>query len=102
MTQRYLKLSEVVRRVGIDARVVELLESEALIHPTHTLDDDVVVSADDADRIRLARILTEELDVNLAGVEVILHMREEMVALQQQFDEILAVLVQELRRRLQP
>ena len=100
MTQRYLKLADVMRRLGVDTRLVEILEAESLIHPKHTLEDDVIISTEDAERLRVIRILTEEMEVNLAGAEVILHMREEMLAMQQQFDEILATLVAELRQRL--
>ncbi|HUI28197.1 MAG TPA: chaperone modulator CbpM [Candidatus Kryptonia bacterium] len=102
MSQRYLKLADVAQRLGIKTDWLETLEAEALIHPKHTLEDDVVISTDDAERIRIIRILTEEMDVNLAGAEVILHMREDMLAMQEQFDEILATLVTELRQRLKP
>lgn len=100
MSQRYLKLSEVMQRLGVDPQWLETLEAEALIHPKHTLEDDVVISAEDAERIRVIHVLTEEMDVNLAGAEVIVHMREDMLAMQRQFDDILATLVAELRQRL--
>ncbi len=48
----------------------------------------------------LIRVLVRELDVNLAGVEVILHMREDLFSMQRQFDEILRSLVEEMRRRV--
>jgi MerR family transcriptional regulator/heat shock protein HspR len=41
-----------------------------------------------------------DLDVNLAGVEVILHMRDELLSMHTQFDEVLRSLVQELRKRV--
>jgi MerR family transcriptional regulator/heat shock protein HspR len=40
-----------------------------------------------------------EMDVNLPGVEVILHMREDLFSMHKQFDEILRALVEELRNR---
>ena len=40
------------------------------------------------------------MDVNLAGAGVILHLREDLRAMQRQFDEILRTLVDELRQRL--
>jgi hypothetical protein len=39
----------------------------------------------------------EEMGVNLEGAEVALHMREQMIAMQRQFNEILRL----LRRQLQ-
>ena len=50
--------------------------------------------------MRLVMMLTSELDVNLPGVEVIMHMRDSMLAMQHQFAEILDALVDEMRRRL--
>jgi MerR family transcriptional regulator/heat shock protein HspR len=57
--------------------------------------------AEDVERVRLALLLTSELDVNLPGVEVIMHMRESMLAMQRQFTEILDTLVAEIRRQQQ-
>jgi hypothetical protein len=38
--------------------------------------------------------------VNLPGVEVIMHMRESMLAMQRQFSDVLDALVEEMRRHL--
>ena len=100
MTERYLKLAEAMELLGVDQEMFQMLEAEDLIHLKRTLDQDVLISAEDVDRVRVVRVLIEELDVNLAGVEVILHMREDMLAMRYQFDEILTTLVKELRERL--
>ena len=47
---------------------------------------------------RVARVLLRDLDVNLAGVEVILRMRTEMLALRAQFTEVLTNLRREVER----
>jgi MerR family transcriptional regulator/heat shock protein HspR len=100
MTARYVKLVEVIEQLGVDRDWLRTLEVEEFIHPKRSLDDDEVLSIEDVERIRVVRLLTEEMDINLAGAEVILHMRETMRAMQTQFDEILATLVAELRERL--
>jgi MerR family transcriptional regulator/heat shock protein HspR len=41
------------------------------------------------------------MDVNLPGVEVIINMRESILAMQRQFEDILDALVKEMRRHLQ-
>jgi len=99
---RYLRLAEVMRQLQVDAEFLRSLEAEDLVHPKRTSENDLVVSAEDAERVRLARMLMRELEVNLAGVEVIMHMRESMVSMQQQFSEILEELAEELRRRARP
>jgi len=53
---------------------------------------------DQVDRVRVAHLLIEEMGVNLEGAEVALHMREQMIAMQRQFNEILRLLGRELKR----
>jgi MerR HTH family regulatory protein len=95
---RYLRLSEIAERYGIGRDELEILAREQLIEIKHTLDKEPVVSCDDVDKARLATVLMNELDVNLAGAEVIVHMREEMLAMQRQFGRILETLIEEIRR----
>jgi DNA-binding transcriptional MerR regulator len=97
---RYLKVSEVLTELHVDLEFLHKLEAGDLIHPKRTSEGDVVISSDDAERIRLAVLLTDELEVNLPGVEVVMHMRDAMLATQQQFADILDALVDELRRQL--
>jgi MerR family transcriptional regulator, heat shock protein HspR len=96
---RYVKLQEVCTTLQVDSDLLNLLLGEGLIEVKHTLEDDVVISFEDAERLRVAAMLLREMEVNLAGVEIILHMREELVAMQQQFHQILETLAEELRRR---
>ncbi len=101
MTVHYVRLAEVCARYAIDETLLRLVQEEGLIEVKHTLDDEPVLTPAQAERLRLIAVLTRDLEVNLAGVEVILHMHEDLCALQQQFDEILRALVGEVRRRVQ-
>lgn len=95
---KYLRIEEVARLYGVSRDDLERLEREQLIEIKRTLEDETVVSTEDADKARLVKLLVEELDVNLAGAEVILHMRSDMIAMQRQFGKILETLVSELRQ----
>ena len=95
---RYLRLSDIAERYGIGRDELEILAREQLIEIKHTLEEEAIVSCNDVDKARLARVLMNELDVNLAGAEVIVHMREEMLAMQRQFGKILEMLIEEIRR----
>ena len=97
---QYFKLSQIRTELEIDESLLETLATEELINLKHTLDGEIVLSAPEVDRLRLILLLMRELDVNLPGVEVILHMREDLVSLHQQFDEVLRSLVDELRKRI--
>ena len=100
MASKYLPLAEAAARLGCSADFIEALEREGLIVLKRTLDDVLVISADGLERVRFIALLTEELEVNLPGAEVILHMRDDMIAIQRQFEEILASLVDEVKRGL--
>ena len=95
---KYVRLSEISAQYGIDRNALEGLAREEFIEIKYTLDEEPVVSNDDVDRARLAMVLMNELEVNLAGAEVIMHMRDEMLAMQRQFGKILETLIEEIRR----
>jgi MerR family transcriptional regulator/heat shock protein HspR len=100
MAARYIRVAEVRGVLGIDDAFLRDVCEEGLVEIKRTAEDEPVVSVDDAERLRLITVLMRELDVNLAGAEVILHMREDLCSMQRQFDEILRTLVEELRRRM--
>jgi hypothetical protein len=95
---KYVRLSEIAAQYGIDRNALEGLAREEFIEIKYTLDEEPVVSNDDVDRARLAIVLMNELEVNLAGAEVIMHMRDEILAMQRQFGKILETLIEEIRR----
>ena len=102
MTARYLRLADVCDQLAIDETFLGEVCAEGLVELKHTADRESLISAEDAERLRLISVLIREMDVNLAGAEVILHMRDDLCAMQRQFDEILRALVEELRRRIAP
>ena len=55
-------------------------------------------SPDQVDRIRIANLLIQEMGVNLEGAEVVLNMREQMIAMQRQFNEVLRLIGDEIKR----
>jgi MerR family transcriptional regulator/heat shock protein HspR len=101
MTAKYVRVREVCLQLEIDDQTLSAWVDEGLVDLRPApMADEPLVSAEDADRMRLIALLMREMDVNLAGVEVILHMREEFLAMQRQFDEVLHALVGELRDRI--
>lgn len=98
---RYVKVSEVCVDLGIGDDLLELLRGEGLIEVKHSLEDEALLSVEEAEKLRVITVLMREMDVNLAGVEVILHMRDDLRSMRAQFDEILRAMVEEMRRRIQ-
>ena len=97
---RYLKVSEVCVELNVAEDFLGTLCAEGLIEVKHSLEDEPLLSAEEAEKLRVITVLVREMDVNLAGVEVILRMREDLVSMHRQFDEILHALVAELRKRM--
>jgi MerR family transcriptional regulator/heat shock protein HspR len=97
MPRKFLRITEVTKLYGVDMKFVKRLEQENIISPI-VRRSEKYYPLDQVDRIRVARLLIEEMGVNLAGAEVALHMREQMVAMQRQFNEILRRVGRELKR----
>lgn len=97
MPRKFLRITEVVKICGVDEEFVIRLEKEKVIYPI-VRRSRKLYPLDQVDRVRVARLLIEEMGVNLEGAEVALHMREQMIAMQRQFNELLRLLGRELKR----
>jgi MerR family transcriptional regulator, heat shock protein HspR len=97
MARKYLRITEVTRICGVDSKFVIRLERENVIAPI-VRRSQKLYPLDQVDRVRVARLLIEEMGVNLEGAEVALNMREQMIAMQRQFNEILRLLRRELKK----
>ncbi|MGH7873502.1 MAG: chaperone modulator CbpM [Candidatus Binatia bacterium] len=98
MPRKYLRITEIIRICGVDINFVKRLERENVISPILRRSEKLY-PLDQVDRVRVARLLMEEMGVNLEGAEVALHMREQMIAMQRQFNEILRLLGRELKKK---
>ena len=97
MPRKYLRITEVTKICGVDVRFVKRLEQEKVIYPI-VRRSVKFYPLDQVDRVRVARLLIEEMVFNLAGAEVALNMREQMIAMQRQFNEILRLLGREWKK----
>ena len=86
MTRKNLRIHEVIEICGVDEKFVLLLEKEEVIRPIIQRKQKMY-PLDQVDRVRVAHVLYREMQVNLEGVEVALHMREQMIAMQRAFEK---------------
>ena len=94
-------VSEVIEFFQIEERFVADLEEEDVIRPIYREGQAVrLFAADELEKLRLAKILVEEMGVNLAGVEVVLRMRQNLIEMRAQFDAILEDVAERLRKTL--
>jgi MerR family transcriptional regulator/heat shock protein HspR len=80
---RFVSLEAVSIRTGVTTRRVRYLERAGLIDPAESDQHLRLYSEETIERINTIERLTNDLGVNLAGVEVILNMREQIIALRQ-------------------
>lgn len=92
-------ISAVAEQYAIHPQTLRLYEREGLLAPSRSEGNTRLYTDDDLERLEVILKLTRELGVNLAGVEIILNMREKMEAMQKQIESFVETLNQELSQR---
>jgi len=100
---RLFMISVVSEMLGIHPQTLRLYEREGFIKPKRSGGNTRLYSEEDVEKLEMILRLTRELGVNLAGVEVILSMREKMEQMQREMEdtivELRTELAHEIRRR---
>src|SRR5271170_1519907 len=89
-------ISAVAEQYQIHPQTLRLYEREGLLAPSRSEGNTRLYTDQDLDRLEVILKLTRDLGVNLAGVEIIMNMREKMEAMQTQFEQFVSTLNQEL------
>jgi len=93
-------ISAVAEQYDIHPQTLRLYEREGLLAPSRSDGNTRLYTDKDLERLEVILKLTRELGVNLAGVEIILNMREKMEVMQQQIEQFVESLNQELASRV--
>ena len=93
-------ISAVAERYAVHPQTLRMYEREGLLAPSRSEGNTRLYTDDDLVRLEVILELTRELGVNLAGVEIILNMREKMAAMQTQIEQFVSTLSTELDRNL--
>ncbi|MDY7040432.1 MAG: helix-turn-helix transcriptional regulator [Chloroflexota bacterium] len=99
-------MSEPCYAIGVAAKLLNLhpqtlrhYEKLGLINPYRSEGSQRLYSPRDIERLRKITRLTNDLGINLAGVEVILNMSERILEMQIEMDQMKAELEAEIARR---
>jgi MerR family transcriptional regulator, heat shock protein HspR len=92
-------ISAVAEQYEIHPQTLRLYEREGLLAPSRSEGNTRLYTDEDLERLEVILKLTRELGVNLAGVEIILNMREKMEAMQKQIQGFVETLNEELSAR---
>lgn len=82
-------ISVVAETYSIHAQTLRLYEREGLLKPSRSEGNTRFYTDSDLERLELILNLTRDLGVNLAGVEIILNMREKMDEMQREFNRFI-------------
>src|SRR3954453_19355776 len=83
---RTYTISAVAELYDIHPQTLRLYEREGLLKPSRSVGNTRLYEDSDLERLEIILSLTRDLGVNLAGVEIILNMREKMDAMQREFE----------------
>jgi MerR family transcriptional regulator, heat shock protein HspR len=84
---RYM-ISVAAELVGMHPQTLRIYESKGLIRPKRTAGNTRLYSESDLDRLRLIQELTNEFGLNLAGVEQVLRLQDEVRHMRRQLDRM--------------
>lgn len=79
-------ISAVAELFDVHPQTLRLYEREGLLKPSRSEGNTRLYTDPDLERLEVILSLTRDLGVNLAGVEIILNMREKMDAMQHEFE----------------
>ena len=96
----YFMISAVAQRYDIHPQTLRLYEREGLLKPSRTEGNTRLYSSEDLEQLETILTLTRDLGVNLAGVEIVLNMRQKMDRMQREVNEFVAYVKQEMARSL--
>jgi MerR family transcriptional regulator/heat shock protein HspR len=82
-------ISVVAEQYGVHPQTLRMYEREGLIKPSRSEKGTRYYTEEDIEQLELVLNLTRDLGVNLAGVEIILNMREKMRQMQREFESFL-------------
>jgi MerR family transcriptional regulator/heat shock protein HspR len=93
---RYM-ISVAADLVGMHPQTLRIYEQKGLVRPKRTAGNTRLYSERDLERLRLIQRLTTELGLNLAGVEHVLRLEDQLRRMQARFDRLEREMREELR-----
>lgn len=92
--KKYVMISVVAEQLQIHPQTIRLYEREGLITPTRSAGNTRLYDEDSIRRLETILTLTRDMGVNLAGVEVILNLKDQLEEMRAEFERMTAELRQ--------
>jgi MerR family transcriptional regulator, heat shock protein HspR len=91
-------ISAVAELYKLHPQTLRLYERVGLLKPSRSQGNTRLYTDSDLERLDVILTLARDMGVNLAGIEIILNMRDKMVEMERQMTEFASVVQQELSR----
>jgi len=91
-------ISAVAELYQLHPQTLRLYERVGLLKPSRSQGNTRLYTDSDLERLEVILTLARDMGVNLAGIEIILNMREKMIEMERQMGEFAQVVQQELSR----
>jgi len=101
-SEQYLFIKEVAKITQLHPQTLRYYEKMGLIEPHRSRGNIRLYSLEDVERIKKIKVLTQDLGVNLAGVEVIFKLTEQIEELRRERDEIKRQLEEKSKVNIEP
>ena len=95
-TPRYM-ISVAADLVGMHPQTLRIYEQKGLVRPKRTSGNTRLYSESDLERLRLIQQLTTELGLNLAGVEMVLRLEDQLKRMQRRMERMEREMSERLR-----
>ncbi len=100
--ERFYAIGVVARMYNIHQQTLRLYEREGLLKPARSDGNTRLYSEKDLERLELILNLSRDMGVNLAGVDIILNLREKMKEMHVQMNEMVKFLKEQLGKKAEP
>ena len=84
---RYM-ISVAAELVGMHPQTLRIYEQKGLVRPKRTAGNTRLYSDEDVQRLQLIQRLTTEIGLNLAGVERVLHLQDELTRMHRRLERM--------------
>jgi MerR family transcriptional regulator/heat shock protein HspR len=91
-------ISVAAETVGMHPQTLRIYEQKGLVRPKRTAGNTRLYSDADLERLRTIQRLTSELGLNLAGVELVLRMEDQLLRMQRQMERLEREMRDEIER----
>jgi len=96
-TKKIYYIQQVIEKTNLREDEIKKIEEEGLIEIR--IKNDIRFFLDeDVEKLKLIKRLRDDLELDFAGIDVVLNMREKLISLQENFINFINILKEELKR----